>query len=121
PDIDDTYIIFADQKTDIKTFAQEVYLTDSSEVIQHIIKVNPHLKRTFHFLVKGMPIVVSPWQTVHPDEADATSQVSELAELFFTLSPEQQAWFSEHHEEFASVMLTSTAMPNSTLYEVNDG
>lgn len=121
PDIDDTYIIFADQKTDIKTFAQEVYLTDSSEVIQHIIKVNPHLKRTFHFLVKGMPIVVSPWQTVHPDEADATSQVSDLAELFFTLSPEQQAWFSEHHEEFASVMLTSTAMPNSTLYEVNDG
>lgn len=119
-DIDDTYIIFSDQKMDIKTFAQEVYLTDSNEVIQHIIKVNPHLKRTFHFLIKGMPIVVSPWQTVHPDESDAVSQVAELAALFFTLSPEQQEWFSEHHEEFASVILTSTAMSNSTLYEVND-
>lgn len=120
-DIDDTYIIFADQKTYIKTFAKEVYLTDSNEVIQHIIKINPHLKRTFHFLIKGMPIVVSPWQTVHPDEADAASQVSELASLFFTLSPEQQAWFSEHHEEFASAMLTSAAMPSSTLYEVDEG
>ncbi|WP_234497975.1 PAAR domain-containing protein [Vibrio maritimus] len=120
-DIDDVYIIFADKKTDLKSFAQEIYLNDADDVIQHIININPHLKRTFHFLITGMPVVVSPWQTVHPDEADATSQVSELAELFFTLSPEQQAWFSEHHEEFASVMLTSTAMPNSTLYEVNDG
>lgn len=119
-DLDDTYIIFADKKTDIKTFAQEVYLTDSNEVIQHLIKVNPHLRRTFHFLIKGMPIVVSPWKTVHPDEADAISQVSELAELLFTLSPEQQEWFSDYHEECASALLTSTAMPNSTVYEVNE-
>ncbi|OBT26557.1 hypothetical protein A9266_08145 [Vibrio tasmaniensis] len=119
-DIDDVYIVFADEKADLKKFAQEVYLNDADEVIQHIIEINPHLKRTFHFLIKGMPIVVSPWGEVHPDEADAIFQVSELAELFFTLSDEQQEWFSEHHEEFASVMLTSTAMPDSSVYEVND-
>ncbi|MGD8233779.1 hypothetical protein ACQEXP_17530, partial [Vibrio sp. TRT 1302] len=120
-DIDEVYIIFSGEKIDIKTFARDVYQTDSNEVIQHIIKLNPHLKRTFHFLTKGMPIVVSPWKTTHPDEAEAIAQVSELAELFFTLSEEQQEWFSDHHEEFASVMLTSTAMPNSTVYEVDDG
>ncbi|TMX42701.1 hypothetical protein DA100_07175 [Vibrio sp. Hep-1b-8] len=120
-DIDDVYIIFSGEKIDIKTFAKDVYQTDSNEIVQHIIKLNPHLKRTFHFLTKGMPIVVSPWKTVHPDEAKAITQVSELAELFFTLSEEQQEWFSDHHEEFASVMLTSTAMPNSTVYEVDDG
>ncbi len=119
-DIDDVYIVFADEKADLKKFAKEVYLNDADEVIQHIIEINPHLKRTFHFLIKGMPIVVSPWGEVHPDEADAISQVSELAELFFTLSDEQQEWFSEHHEEFASVMLTSTAMPDSSVYEVNN-
>ncbi|MEZ8088299.1 LysM peptidoglycan-binding domain-containing protein, partial [Vibrio sp. 1S139] len=118
-DVDDVYIVFADEKADLQKFAKEVYLNDADEVIQHIIEINPHLKRTFHFLIKGMPIVVSPWGEVHPDEADAISQVSELAELFFTLSDEQQEWFSEHHEEFASVMLTSTAMPDSSVYEVN--
>ncbi|GAL14531.1 hypothetical protein JCM19233_5543 [Vibrio astriarenae] len=105
---------------DLKAFAQEVYLNDDKEVIQHIIKINPHLKRTFHFLVQGMPVVVSPWKTVHSDESTAIAQTSELAELFFTLSTEQQEWFSEHNEEFASVMLTSTAMPDSMVYEVGE-
>ena len=120
-DIDDVYIIFSDDKKDLKTFAREVYLNDSDDVIRHIIKINPHLKRTFHFLIKGMPIVVSPWGKVHPDEAGARSQVSELSEVFFTLSDEQQEWFSEHHEEFASAVLTSMAVPNSAAYEVNEG
>ena len=92
-DIDDVYIIFSDDKKDLKTFAREVYLDDSDDVIRHIIKINPHLKRTFHFLIKGMPIVVSPWGKVHPDEAGARSQVSELSKCFLHFRTSSKSGF----------------------------
>ncbi|MDD9180266.1 MULTISPECIES: DUF4150 domain-containing protein [Aliivibrio] len=104
-DVDDTYIVFSDSKITIEDFVKETYLSAEPEVIEHFIKSNPHLKRSFHQIVEGMPLVVSPWKDPHQDEAYAIEQTDELMTEFLTLSSDEKKWFSEHHETTANALL----------------
>ncbi|MUJ19000.1 hypothetical protein GNP79_07010 [Aliivibrio fischeri] len=104
-DVDDTYIVFSDSKITIEDFVKETYLSDKSEVIEHFVKSNPHLKRSFHQIIEGMPLVVSPWKAPHKDEAYAIEQTDELMTEFLTLSSDEKKWFSEHHETTTNALL----------------
>ncbi|MUK61782.1 hypothetical protein GNP81_14660 [Aliivibrio fischeri] len=108
-DVDDTYIVFSDSKITIEDFVKETYLSDKSEVIEHFIKSNPHLKRSFHQIIEGMPLVVSPWKAPHKDEAYAIEQTDELMTEFLTLSSDEKKWFSEHHETTTSALMIIAA------------
>lgn len=107
-DVDDTYIVFSDSKITIEDFVKETYLSDKPEVIDHFIKSNPHLKRSFHQIIEGMPLVVSPWKAPHKDEAYAIEQTDELMTEFLTLSSDEKIWFSKHHETTTNALLMVT-------------
>ncbi|SGZ08968.1 hypothetical protein [Moritella viscosa] len=109
-DLDDTYIIFADEKMTINDFAKEVYLSDTPEIIEHIKNINPHLKRTSYSLIKGMPLTVSPWHEQHADEETAMMNVEDLADEFFTLTNEQQIWFSDHNDMCFDIFAASASV-----------
>ncbi|MGR6782613.1 hypothetical protein ACU5B6_26720 [Moritella viscosa] len=120
-DIDDTYIIFADEKMALNDFAKEVYLSDAPEIIEHINNLNPHLKKTSYNLIKGMPLVVSPWQNKHEDEGGATNEVRELADEFLTLNDEQQAWFFDHNGISVDILLASASVNAKAIKAGDDG
>ncbi len=116
-DVDDTYIVFSDAKITIEDFVKETYLSTEPEVIEHFIKSNPHLRRSFHQIVEGMPLVVSPWKASHDDETYAIEQADELMTEFLTLSNEEKKWFSEHHETTTNALL----MVATSNLDVNEG
>lgn len=116
-DIDEVYLIFSDKKMDIETFAEEAYLSNKPEIIEHILKTNPHLKKSFSQILEGMPLVVSPWMFAHEDEAWAIKQADELMTEYLTLNSEQRTWFSEHHESATNALLTAA----TSGLDVNEG
>lgn len=116
-DIDDTYLVFSDVEITIENFVKEIYLSTDPEIIDHFIKTNPHLKRSFHQIIEGMPLVVSPWKKTHDDEAYAIAQADELMTEFLKLSSEEKKWFAQHHETTANALLI---VATSNL-DVNEG
>ncbi|AZL86560.1 hypothetical protein EIJ81_19565 [Aliivibrio salmonicida] len=116
-DIDDTYLVFSDVEITIENFVKETYLSTDPEIIDHFIKTNPHLKRSFHQIIEGMPLVVSPWKKTHDDEAYAIAQADELMTEFLKLSSEEKKWFAQHHETTANALLI---VATSNL-DVNEG
>ncbi|MFA0016336.1 LysM peptidoglycan-binding domain-containing protein, partial [Vibrio lentus] len=106
-DVDDVYLVFADKKMSIEEFAQETYLSTDETIIEHVIKSNPHLKRSFSQIIEGMPLVVSPWVEKHPDEDLAIKQANDLMTDFLKLSSEEKKWFAEHHETATNALLVA--------------
>ncbi|MDC5867510.1 LysM peptidoglycan-binding domain-containing protein [Vibrio europaeus] len=106
-DVDDVYLVFADKKMSIKEFAQETYLSTDEMIVGHVIKSNPHLKRSFSQIIEGMPLVVSPWVEKHPDEDLAIKQANDLMTEFLKLSSEEKKWFAEHHETATNALLVA--------------
>lgn len=106
-DVDDVYLVFADKKMSIEEFAQETYLSTDEMIVEHVIKSNPHLKRSFSQIIEGMPLVVSPWVEKHPDEELAIKQANDLMTEFLKLSSEEKKWFAEHHETATNALLVA--------------
>ncbi|WP_417884423.1 LysM peptidoglycan-binding domain-containing protein [Vibrio rumoiensis] len=106
-DVDDVYLVFADKKMSVEDFAQETYLSKDKSIIDHVLKSNPHLKRSFSQIIEGMPLVVSPWIEKHPDEELAIKQANELMTEFLQLSSEEKKWFAEHHETATNALLVA--------------
>lgn len=106
-DVDDVYLVFADKKVSIEEFAQETYLSTDEMIVGHVIKSNPHLKRSFSQIIEGMPLVVSPWVEKHPDEDLAIKQANDLMTEFLKLSSEEKKWFAEHHETATNALLVA--------------
>ncbi|WP_299492124.1 hypothetical protein [uncultured Shewanella sp.] len=116
-DIDDVYLIFSDKKMDIEAFASEAYLSTDTEVIEHVKNTNSHLKQSFGQILEGMPLVVSPWQSPHEDEAWAIEQADELMTEYLEMNSEQRSWFAEHHESTTNVLL----MTATSGLDINEG
>ena len=108
-DIDDTYLVFSDKEISIEEFIKDTYLSTEPDVVDHFMKTNPHLKRSFHQIIEGMPLVVSPWKFQHSDEANAIVQADELMTVFLTLSSEEKKWFAQHHETTTNALLMVAA------------
>ncbi|OOE52555.1 S-type Pyocin domain-containing protein [Salinivibrio kushneri] len=106
-DVDDVYLVFADKRMTVEDFALETYLSNQEHIIEHVLNSNPHLRRSFSQIIEGMPLVVSPWSEVHPDEEFAIKQANDLMNEFLTLSSEQKKWFAEHHETTTNALLLS--------------
>ncbi len=106
-DVDDAYLVFADKRMSVEDFALETYLSTREHIIEHVLNSNPHLRRSFSQIIEGMPLVVSPWSEVHPDEEFAIKQANDLMNEFLTLSSEQKKWFAEHHETTTNALLMS--------------
>ncbi|OOE36972.1 S-type Pyocin domain-containing protein [Salinivibrio kushneri] len=106
-DVDDAYLVFADKRMSVEDFALETYLSNQAHIIEHVLSSNPHLRRSFSQIIEGMPLVVSPWSEVHPDEEFAIKQANDLMSEFLTLSSGQKKWFAEHHETTTNALLLS--------------
>ncbi|ELP6738991.1 LysM peptidoglycan-binding domain-containing protein [Vibrio vulnificus] len=106
-DVDDVYLVFADKKMSVENFAQETYLSKDKNIIDHVFKSNPHLKRSFSQIIEGMPLVVSPWIEKHPDEELAIKQANDLMTEYLKLSSEEKKWFAEHHETATNALLVA--------------
>ncbi|HIF9354032.1 TPA: hypothetical protein ACX6RJ_002036, partial [Photobacterium damselae] len=109
-DVNDVYLVIMDEDINIETFAQQTYHSKDKTVIDHILRTNPHLKRSFHQIVAGMPMVVSPYTYSHAGEADALSLADELMTEFLTLNDEQKAWYGKNS---ALVNHTALMFPSS--------
>lgn len=118
-DVDTTYIMFSDTEMSLDEFSEQAYLSTKPEVLEHIKKTNAHLIQTNYRIIKGMPVVISPWSKHDPDESLAVSQVNELAALLLTLTPEQQAWFADNNEEFTNTLVTASLVPGASLYDLD--
>ncbi|HIF9138164.1 TPA: hypothetical protein ACX6QO_002693 [Photobacterium damselae] len=104
-DVNDVYLVIMDEDINIEAFAQQTYHSKDKTVIDHILRTNPHLKRSFHQIVAGMPMVVSPYTYSHAGEADALSLADELMTEFLTLNDEQKAWYGKN-----SALVNHTAL-----------
>ncbi|HIF9285218.1 TPA: hypothetical protein ACX6Q9_001119 [Photobacterium damselae] len=109
-DVNDVYLVIMDENISIEDFAQQTYHSKDKTVIDHILRTNPHLKRSFHQIVAGMPMVVSPYTYSHAGEADALSLTDELMTEFLTLNDEQKAWYGKNS---ALVNHTALMFPSS--------
>jgi hypothetical protein len=118
-DIDDTYITFVDEKMSIEQFADRIYLSRDPDIIDHIMKTNPHLRRSFSQIIEGMPMVVSPYSYTHSDESYAIKQADELMDTFLQLSDEERLWFAQHHETASNALLVA-ASSQLDIYEGSD-
>ncbi|MEF1207676.1 hypothetical protein QTN99_18890, partial [Photobacterium damselae] len=104
-DVNDVYLVIMDEDISIEDFAQQTYHSKDKTVIDHILRTNPHLKRSFHQIVAGMPMVVSPYTYSHAGEVDALSLADKLMTEFLTLNDEQKAWYGKN-----SALINHTAL-----------
>ena len=111
-DVDDVYLVTIDKPMSIEDFAKQTYNSDSDGVIKHILKTNPHLKRSFHQIVAGMPMVVSPHKFTHSEEKQALTMADELMSEFLTLDKTQQEWYGENSALINHVSLMLSAESN---------
>ncbi|HIF9492918.1 TPA: hypothetical protein ACX6SP_001300 [Photobacterium damselae] len=109
-DVNDVYLVIMDEDISIEDFAQQTYHSKDKTVIDHILRTNLHLKRSFHQIVAGMPMVVSPYTYSHAGEVDALSLADELMTEFLTLNDEQKAWYGKNS---ALVNHTALMFPSS--------
>ena len=106
-DIDDVYLFFSDKKMDLYEFADEVYGSRDKTIIDHVMKSNPQLKKSFSQIHEGMPLVVSPWKTKHEEEDRAIAQAEALMTQYLTLSTDERQWFADNHDVVTEVLATA--------------
>ena len=115
PDIDDSYLIFADDTLDLAEFSRQVYGSDERSILEHIVRLNPHLTRSFHKLQPGMPVALSPWSYVHEDESDVAKAVGELASSYGELDENARRTFAEYHDKLTEFMLVMAASETNAI------
>ena len=115
PDIDDSYLIFADEVMDLAEFARQVYGSHEQRILEHIVRLNPHFKRSFHQLQPGMPVALSPWSFTHEDESVVVKAVAELAFSYAELDDEARRTFAAHHDKLTELMLVMAATDNTAI------
>lgn len=95
-DVDDVYIVTIDDDMSIEEFAKETYNSNDEIIIEHILKTNPHLKRSFHQIVAGMPMVISPYKFEHQEESQALMMADNLMSVFLTLDESEREWYAKN-------------------------
>lgn len=106
-DVDDVYITFIDKRISVPDFAKEVYLSTDRKIMDHILHINPHLKRTFSQIMPGMSMVIAPFSYTHPDLAHAQEQVEDMMSAYFELSDQEREWFAQHHGTATNAIITA--------------